>query len=180
MCLLPKYSHFNINTTRFSSSGLICLRFQKYILPLEFRKLKIDFNYSLRVCSTKDCFETNVPLYLFTTIPGNFFAMCVFIFHKTEVLTVILRCLTGLNLNWVKSYGLRCSLRPHASSANSQKIATDKWLCNDHTWPFFANYMFIFHKTEIQTVILRCLTSLDLNWYKSYDNKHKKAKNAKD
>ena len=62
VCLLPKYSHFNINTTRFSSSGLICLRFQKYILPLEFRKLKIDFNYSLRVCSTKDCFETNVPL----------------------------------------------------------------------------------------------------------------------
>ena len=33
----------------------------------------------------------------------------------------------GLNLDWVKSYGLRCSLRPRASSANSQKIATDRW-----------------------------------------------------
>ena len=60
------------------------------------------------------------------TIPGDLFAICVFIFHKTEVLTVILRCLTGLNLDWFKSYGLRCSLRLHASSANSKKKATDK------------------------------------------------------
>jgi hypothetical protein len=52
--------------------------------------------------------------------------MCVCIFHKTEVLTVILRCLMGLNLDWVKRYGLKCSLRHSASSANSQKIATDK------------------------------------------------------
>ena len=29
--------------------------------------------------------------------------------------------------------------------------------------------MLIFHKTEIQTVILRWLTSENLNWYKSYD-----------
>ena len=40
----------------------------------------------------------------------------------------------------------------------------------------FANCMFIFHKTEVQTVILRCLMSLNLNWYKSYDKKHKNAK----
>ena len=38
--------------------------------------------------------------------------------------------------------------------------------------------MFIFHKTEIQTVILRCLTIINLNCYKSYDTKHKNAKNA--
>ena len=43
-----------------------------------------------------------------------------------------------------------------------------------HKWPvldqsFFANYMSIFHKTEIQTVILRCLMCLNLNWIKSYD-----------
>ena len=43
---------------------------------------------------------------------------------------------------------------------------------------FFANYMFIFHKTEIQTVILRCLMSLNLNWYKSYDTKRKNSKNT--
>ena len=29
-------------------------------------------------------------------------------------------------------------------------------------------------------VILRCLKSLNLNWYKSYDKKHKNAKNTKD
>ena len=38
--------------------------------------------------------------------------------------------------------------------------------------------MGIFHKTEIQTVILRCLMSLNLNWYKSYDTKRKNSKNA--
>ena len=44
-----------------------------------------------------------------------------------------------------------------------------------HKWPvltvfgqFFANFMNIFHKTEVKTVILRCLVSLNLNWIKSY------------
>ena len=73
------------------------------------------------------------------TISGHFFAICMLIFHKTEVLTVILRCLTGLNLDWVKIYGLRCNFRPYASSANSQKIATDKWPFLDHIWPFFGH-----------------------------------------
>ena len=39
-------------------------------------------------------------------------------------------------------------------------------------------YMFVFHKTEIKTVILRCLTSPNHNWNKSYDKKHKNAKNT--
>ena len=43
---------------------------------------------------------------------------------------------------------------------------------------FFANCMFIFHKTEVQTVILKCLTSLNPNWYKSYDTKRQNARNA--
>jgi hypothetical protein len=81
----------------------------------------------LTVYTSKDCFGTNVTLYdLCTTFSGHFFAICVFIFHKTEVLTVILRGLTSLNLDWVKSYGLRCNLRSRASSANSTKIATEK------------------------------------------------------
>ena len=45
---------------------------------------------------------------------------------------------------------------------------------------FFANYMFIFHKTEIQAAIFRCLRSLNLIWYKSFDKKYKKEKNSKD
>ena len=103
----------------------------------------------------------------------------MFIFHKTEVLVVILRCLTGLNLDWFKSYGLRCSLRVHASRRTTKKSQ----LINSHFKTiygnFFANYMFIFHKTKIQTVILRCLTITNLNFYKSYDTKHKSAKTAK-
>ena len=41
---------------------------------------------------------------------------------------------------------------------------------------YFANYIKIFLKAEVQTVILRCLTSLNLNWYNSYDTKRKKRK----
>ena len=44
-----------------------------------------------------------------------------------------------------------------------------------HRWPFFdcfghffAIFMIIFHETEVQKVILRCLVSLNLNWIKSY------------
>ena len=83
----------------------------------------------------------------------------------------------GVNLNWSKIYGLRCSERPFECLVNSKNVATDKWPFYDHVWPFFAKYMVIFHKTEIQTVILRCLTSLNLNWFQRYDEKHKKSKN---
>ena len=38
---------------------------------------------------------------------------------------------------------------------------------------FFANYMNIFHKTEVQTVILRCQMGLNLIWFKNYDPKRK-------
>ena len=41
-----------------------------------------------------------------TTISGHFlqYVLCMFNFHKTEVQTVILMCLTGLNSDWFKSY----------------------------------------------------------------------------
>ena len=57
----------------------------------------------------------------YTTFSGHFFDICMFIFPKPEVQTVILICSTGLNFNWFKSYGLKCSLRPHACLANSQE-----------------------------------------------------------
>ena len=93
--------------------------------------------------------ETTLRVGHFTTISGHFFANCMFIFHKTEVQMVILRCLTGLHLDWFRHYGLRCRWRPCMCLANSQKIATDKWPFYDHFWPFLANCMAIFHKTEI-------------------------------
>jgi hypothetical protein len=36
------------------------------------------------------------------------FAICMFIFHKTEFLKVILRCWTGLDYDWCKSYDKKC------------------------------------------------------------------------
>ena len=114
----------------------------------------------------------------YKTISGLFFAICIFFFHKTEVQTLNLSCLTGLNLNWFISYSLKCSRRQCVSSVNFYKIATDKWSFYDHIWPFLASCMFSFHKTEFQTVILRCLMSLNLNWYKSYDTKRKNSKNT--
>ena len=42
------------------------------------------------------------------TIFGHYFAVCIFIFHKTEVQKVILRCLMSLNLNWYKRYDTKC------------------------------------------------------------------------
>ena len=37
----------------------------------------------------------------------------------------------------------------------------------------FDIYIHIFHKPEVQTVILRCLTGLNWNWFKSYDTNNK-------
>ena len=42
----------------------------------------------------------------------------------------------------------------------------------------FANCMNIFHKTEVQKVILRCLTGFYLIWFKSYDTKCSMSPNA--
>ena len=44
---------------------------------------------------------------------------------------------------------------------------------------FFANYMNIFHKIEVQMVIFRCWTGPYPNWFKSYDTIAKKRKKAK-
>ena len=40
----------------------------------------------------------------YTTVFGHVFAICIFIFHKTDVQTVSLGCLTDLNPNLFKSY----------------------------------------------------------------------------
>jgi hypothetical protein len=44
---------------------------------------------------------------------------------------------------------------------------------------FFAIYLYICHKIEVQAVILRSWTGLYLNWFKSYDTNEKTLKNAK-
>ena len=54
-----------------------------------------------------------------------------------------------------------------------KKTTENLWLINGHlgtiSGHFWANYMKIFHKKEVQTVILRCLVCLNLNWIKSYN-----------
>ena len=46
------------------------------------------------------------------------------------------------------------------------------WLFYNPLWSFLANYINIFHKTELQTIILMCLTCVNLIWIKSYNIKH--------
>ena len=43
----------------------------------------------------------------FTTISSQFFGIYIYIFQKTEVQSVILRCWTFLYLNWFYSYGIK-------------------------------------------------------------------------
>ena len=40
----------------------------------------------------------------FSTICGHFLGNYIVIFHKTEIQTVILRCLVYKNIDWIKSY----------------------------------------------------------------------------
>ena len=59
----------------------------------------------------------------FSTISNQFSAIYISIFHKFEVQTVILRCWTGLYLNWFKSYytkrsGIKIRVRTYGGSNN--------------------------------------------------------------
>ena len=74
-----------------------------------------DFRCSICPLKTiyKRMFLYKCPLYDHS---WPFFHHMCDIFHKTEVLTIILRCLMGINIDWVKSYGLKCNLRHRASS----------------------------------------------------------------
>jgi len=54
-----------------------------------------------KVCS--EITETTFRVGHFTTISGHSIANYINIFHKTEVPTVILRCLMSLNINWIKA-----------------------------------------------------------------------------
>ena len=103
------------------------------------------------------------------TISGHSIANYINIFHKTEVPTVILRCLMSQNLNWIISYDINYKLFWQLCFSILEEKKASKmaifWLLGS----FFGNYMDIFHKTGIQTVNLRCLVCLNPNWIKSCD-----------
>ena len=67
--------------------------------------LNSTWTWGTKVCS--DIKETTFWVGHFTTISGYSIAKYINILHKTEVLKVILRCLMSLNLNWIKSYGIK-------------------------------------------------------------------------
>jgi hypothetical protein len=117
------------------------------------------------------------------TISGHFFANCMNILYKTEVRKVILRCSTGLYLIWFKSYDTKCSMRLNAILAKLETLHKNLQLIDGRFTisfgHFFPNCMNIFYKTEVQTVIFRCLTGLNLNWFKSYETKPKKIQKCK-
>ena len=107
-------------------------------------------------------------------ISCHFIANYINIFHKTEVQMIILRCIACLNLNWIKSYHINhncfwqlCFSILEEKKAENLSFKIGSFLTiSGH---FFANYITFFHKTEVQTVILMCLVSLNLNWIKSHD-----------
>jgi hypothetical protein len=106
------------------------------------------------------------------TIFGHFIANYINIFHKTEVPTVILRCINCPNLNWIKSKNINHKWFLQPSFLNFGRKKPKIFIFkngNFSTNPghFFAKYMKSFHKREIQTVILRCLVCLNFNWVKN-------------
>ena len=52
----------------------------------------------------------------------------------------------------------------------SKWMSLYKWPLLAIFWPYVCT---IFHKTEVLTVILRCLKGLTYDWFKSHDTKHK-------
>ena len=82
---------------------------------------------------------------------------------------VILMCLMGQNLNWFKSFDTKCTLRSGKILARLEIDHQNLHLINGYvrtiSGHFCANYMKIFHKTEVQTVILMCLMGQNLNWF---------------
>ena len=107
----------------------------------------------------------------FETISGHFFGNYINFSHKTEVVIVILMCLTCWNPYSIKRYNMKHNFCYFCFfnfvRKKKWKITTHKWLFYDHFWPFLANYLDNFHKTEVLMVISRCLVCLVHNWIKS-------------
>ena len=71
----------------------------------------------------------------FMTIFGTFFRHYTNIFHKTIDQTIIVSCLMYLNLNWIKSQGVKYKLFQNQLFSNL-KI----YLINSHFMTIFGNF----------------------------------------
>ena len=119
---------------------------------LELEQLKSDRKQMLLLCDW------------YTTVFDHFFAKCIFIFHKAEVQTVSLRCLTDLNPYLFKSYDTKskyfrfcvslrfCKLsflhlatqndRLYLSFVKDKYIVGKKWSEIVIKWPFISCHFF--------------------------------------
>ena len=86
----------------------------------------------------------------------------MFIFHKTEVQTVILRCLMGLNLNWLKSYDKECKYF-HFPFLR---------LCKKQSFAFFAFCVISFKPSKIQTYSVLQNDGLNLRFVKDINTSY--------
>ena len=80
----------------------------------------------------------------FETISGHFFGNYINISHKTEVLIVVLMCLTYLNPYLIKNYDIKHNFCHFCffqfCKKKNWKITTHKWPFYDHFWPFFCQF----------------------------------------
>ena len=82
--------------------------------------------------ASKDCLEKECSFIndLCKTLSGQ----CKFIVHKTEVLTVILSCLTGLHSDYFKSYDAKRKYFPLFLFCN---------FVQQHAFAFFVFFVFL-------------------------------------
>ena len=90
-------------------------------------------------------------------------------------------------LCWGTTYGQRCDIRLwiydekyFQPTTVLPKLFWPTKVCFEMNVPLWMTFVRPFLAIFFQTVLLRCLRSLNLNWHKSYDKKHKNAKNKKD
>ena len=92
--------------------------------------------YNIVLCVKK---QKNWWVGHFTTLSGHFLANYINIFHKIELPTIILMCLTCLNLVWIKSYDIfSFPVFYHFVKKKYWKFMTHKWSSWDNFWPFFG------------------------------------------
>jgi hypothetical protein len=105
----------------------------------------------------------------FTIIFGQFFANYIITFHKTEILTVNV---SKFQLNQKLNHKLQMLLTSvffNFGRKKNENLSFKNGHFSTISGHFFANYISIFHKIAIQTVILRCLVCPNINLIKSYD-----------
>ena len=111
--------------------------------PKQQFQLKCFFYFNLKIKPLKLCFETKMTklgVGHFTSISGHFFTNYISSFHKSEVLTVILKDPTCQNLNWIKSYNINHNCFPFIFTFVRKKPGNIQ-LINGHFMTIFGHFL---------------------------------------